>query len=137
MIQVLGDRVLVALPPTVDELVSAGGIVLVKDPDRFQTPTRGIVVALGQKNGAVDLEDVLTVVRETLFKEGVAATVMAILENVAALKPAEFDVQEGDCVLFPAGAGEEIEDGDIRYVILREAEILGVLEPITTETEAA
>lgn len=150
MIKVLGDRVLVALPPREDEMVSAGGIVLVKDPDRFQTPTRGIVVALGEKTGAVDLDDVRAVLAEwldPLCPKITTATAafnlqyispfearVHVAQLIASMDPAPFDVQLGDCVIFPRSAGEEIHDGEIDYVILREAEILGVVEP---KSEAA
>ncbi len=147
MIRVVGDRVLVALPPRVDETVSAGGIVLVKDPDRFYTPTRGIVVALGEKSGMVDLDEVLAIVdthREECVRhecgrldgECCVGTCESMAEDVKALAPAQFDVQIGDCVLFPQSAGEEIRDGEIEYVILREADILGVLEPLQKASAA-
>lgn len=127
--RVLGDRVLVALPPVVDEITTASGLVLVKDPDRFHTPTRGIVVALGEKLGTVDLADVLA----TLDEQERADEWMydEIVRAVSSLASAPFDVQLDDCVLFPASAGEEIEEDGIRYVILRESDILGVLEKET------
>lgn len=130
MIRVRGDRVLVALPPAVDEIVSAGGIVLVKDPDRFQTPTRGLVVQVGEKRGTVDLDEVLALVLSV--RDGKRSMWLA-LENLADMKPAPFEVQVHDCVLFSTGAGEEIEDDGIRYVILHEHEILGVVEPLSNE----
>jgi co-chaperonin GroES (HSP10) len=133
MIKVLGDRVLVALPPREDETVSKGAIVLVKDPDRFYTPTRGIVVALGEKTGTVNLDDVMA----QLSNHMSGGNQLAVIDPavISALAPAPFDVEVGDCVLFPASAGEEIHDGEVDYVILREAEIIGVVEP--KETEAA
>lgn len=134
MIQPIGDRVLVALPPRVDETVSAGGIVLMSDPDRFHAPTRGIVVALGEKGGTVDLDDVVQLVCEAPFVNGPVIDAAALLAEVKALAPAPFDVQLGDCVIFPRSAGEEIHDGDLDYVILRESEIIGVVEPIQKDT---
>ena len=132
MIRPTGDRVLVALPPREDETTSAGGIVLVKDPDRFYAPTRGIVVALGEKTGTVDLDDVLALIDACSNVDGtMTALEMTGLKNDAGrLSPAPFDVEVGDCVLFPKGAGEEIHDGGLAYVILREAEIIGVQEPL-------
>lgn len=126
MIRVCGDRVLVALPPRVDEQVSPGGIVLVKDPDRSVTPTRGIVVALGQHSGAVDIDEVLAVLDE-IQTETSAAEVRTAMK---ALGPAPFEVQVGDCVIFPTAAGDDVRDGEIDYVIVRESDIIGILEPV-------
>lgn len=129
----LGDRVLVALPPVVDEIQTASGIVLVKDPDRFQTPTRGIVVALGERPRIVSLDDVLGVFDELTIKEHVLNLVNLDLARdlIKVLAPAPFDVQVDDMVLFPASAGEQIEEDGIRYVILRESEIIGIQEKET------
>lgn len=125
--KVIGDRVLVALPPNENQIVSAGGIVLVSDPDKFQTPTRGIVVALGEKSDAVSLDDVLAVFDG--FPDHSDWMIEAFKDALSDLKPAPFDVEVGDCVLFPRFVGEEIEQDGIRYVILREHEIIGVIEP--------
>ncbi len=38
------------------------------------------------------------------------------------------DVKEGDVVIFSKYAGTEIEIGDKKYLIMREDEILGILE---------
>lgn len=129
MIRLVGDRVLVALPPNVDEIVTDSGIVLMKDPDRFHTPTRGIVVALGEKTGTFEADEVFSLIWEAPFVNGPVIDPVALIEAVKTLRPAPFDVELGDCVLFSQSAGEEIEDAGIRYVILRECEILGVLEP--------
>lgn len=136
MIRPTGDRVLVALPPREDVTVSAGGIVLVKDPDRFYAPTRGIVVALGEKTGTVDLDEACAVVEEFQGSEDFIGG-DKVFTALRALAPAPFEVVVGDCVIFPQSAGEEIHDNGIDYVILREAEIIGVVEPIQKETEAA
>jgi co-chaperonin GroES (HSP10) len=126
MIRVLGDRVLVALPPEPDEIVSASGLILKRDPDIFRTPTQGIVMALGDKIGSVDLDDVVALVAEC---DGT----YEVLDQIRALFPAAFDVAVGDCVIFPRGAGDEITDAGIDYVILREHEILGIVEPLKGE----
>lgn len=134
MIRPTGDRVLVALPPREDVTVSAGGIVLVKDPDRFYAPTRGIVVALGEKSWTVDVQAVLDALDEQerigdwLYDETVKA--------VQQLAPAPFDVEVGDCVIFPQSAGQEFTDDGLDYVILREAEIIGIVEPLKKDTAA-
>lgn len=126
MIRVIGDRVLVALPPDVDEIVTASGLVLVKDPDRFSTPTRGLVVALGQRAGIVDIDAAVVAVVDVLAEGGRELDVKRALEG---LQAAPFEVQLGDCVIFPRSVGELIHDGEIDYVILRESEILGIVEP--------
>lgn len=128
MIRVLGDRVLVALPPRETETVSAGGIVLTKDPDAAKTPTRGIVMALGEKLGAVSIDDAMTLFDETLGEEP-----EAFRGGLVALKPAPFDVALGDLVLFPASAGDLLSEDGVDYVVLYEAEILGVCEPISKD----
>lgn len=132
--RVIGDRVLVALPPEVDEVTTASGLVLVRDPDKYQTPTRGIVVALGEKTGEINLDDARTAVRELLvnpcydyYKGSLIGA--AVDEVLAAMAPASFDVAVGDCVIFPRASGEEIEQDGIQYVILRESEIIGIVEP--------
>lgn len=133
MMTVFGDRVLVALPPREDEIVSAGGIVLVKDHDRFYTPTRGTVVALGEKTGTVDLDDVVMALVDCGCDSDASCKQdgyqRLLIDAVRALYPARFDVECGDMVIFPRSAGEQIHDDGIEYVILRESEIIGVVEP--------
>lgn len=128
MIRVVGDRVLVALPPDTDEIVTASGLVLMQDPDRFQTPTRGIVVALGEKAGTVDLDEVMALLDEHVS----GGNTLAVIDPAAmkALAPAAFDVEIDDCVIFPRSAGELIHDGEIDYVILHESEIIGIVDPL-------
>ena len=102
MIRVTGDRVLVQLPPKVDEVVSDGGIVLVRDPDAIRLPSRGIVVGLGEKSDMVSLDDVLA-----CWDECERLLIIDWRAALATLKPAPFDVALGDCVLFPTSAGEQ------------------------------
>jgi co-chaperonin GroES (HSP10) len=128
MIKIIGDRVLVALPPREDEVTTASGLVLIKDPDRFYTPTRGIVVALGEKTGTVDLDEVCALVREFQGSEDFIGA-EKVFAAIRALAPVPFDVDIGDCVIFPPSAGDEIRDGEIDYVILREVDIIGVVAP--------
>lgn len=145
MIRVLGDRVLVLLPEPEDEITTASGLVLMRDPDRRKTPTRGIIVQLGDKQGTCDLQDVRSEVH-TFFVDNIGCNrfltrgVFAdwwetIRDEVDRLlmqmQPAPFDVAVGDCVIFPLGAGEEFTDAGHDYVVLKEDEILGVLEPMT------
>lgn len=141
VIKVIGDRVLVALPPREDETVSAGGIVLVKDPDRFYAPTRGIVMQLGEKGGTVDLNDAIAAINDVQAEPNPAyydsdCKHAAMVEALSALAPAPFDVVVGDCVLFPQSVGQEFTDDGIDYVVLREAEIIGIVEPFQKDTAA-
>lgn len=132
--RVIGDRVLVALPPEVDEVTTASGLVLVRDPDKYQTPTRGIVVALGEKTGVIDVAEARSALVEFFARpdwlSSVATTLREDLDALlSSMQPAAFDVAVGDCVVFPRASGEEIEQDGIQYVILRESEIIGIVEP--------
>lgn len=132
MMQLLGDRVLVALPPS-EEKVSPAGLVLVTDPDRLETPTRGIVMQLGRKSNTCDLDDVRSEVH-TYFVERDSFPAIGrelgdeIDRVLMRLAPAPFDVQLGDCVIFGLGAGQAFDHDGIDYVILREAEIIGIVQ---------
>jgi co-chaperonin GroES (HSP10) len=154
MIRVLGDRVLVALPPKVHEQeaatgytfqpghTTASGLILAKPADVYNDTlaTQGIVVALGEKRGQVDLDDVLAELNElksTAEKhecgrlDGVCCvtTLEAAMDEIRARRPAPFDVEVGECVIFSASAGEQISEDGVSYVILHEHEILGVVAP--------
>lgn len=131
MIRVRGDRVLVALPPAEPEHVTASGLILVRDPDLAKLPTRGIVVQVGEKTGTVDLDDVLACVMDDDIGIGSNLDREDVYDALKRLAPAPFDVQVNDCVLFPLAAGEEVEIDGVTYVILHEAEILGVVEPLS------
>lgn len=128
MIRVIGDRVLVALPPPDDEIVSAAGLVLVRDPDAARLPTRGIVIEIGDKRGTLDFDDVRALIDDMPNHNGFidADTFWVRLKDVG---PAAFDVAVGECVLFPLGAGEEVTYEGVSYVLLRESDIIGVVEP--------
>jgi co-chaperonin GroES (HSP10) len=148
MIRILGDRVLVLLPKAETEITTVSGLVLIKDPDAARVPSRGIVLQLGEKRGTVDLDRVRAAVRTWFTDESTRVflatpvhrsldeTLGAALDQVLQqLQPAPFDVQVGACVIFSAGAGEEFRQDGLDYVVLREGEILGIVEPI--EKEAA
>lgn len=144
MIQVRGDRVLVALPPAPENFVTEAGIVCVRDPDKFLTPTRGIVVQLGQKPNTCDLHDVRNEVHTWFVEQARNGYVLGISQAGDALdrllmtmQPAGFEVQVGDCVLFSMGAGQLVTFEGVEYVILAEAEILGVVEPMQKDEAAA
>jgi len=132
MIRVLGDRVLVALPPKQEYHEQPSGLVLVTDPE-LKTHTRGIVVQVGDKRGTVDLDDVRATVHE-YFLETHPRTPLAEARDevdrlLMTMQPAPFAVAVGDCVLFPPHVGEELHIDGIDYVIVPESEILGIVEP--------
>ena len=136
--RLLGARVLVALPPKDEtqepstgftyqqEQTTASGLILAKPADVYnvQTATRGLVVQLGEKRGTVDLDDVLAVLDEVQVETAVAS-VRAAMKRLA---PAPFEVEVGDIVVFAPSAGEQFEQDDVQYVILREADVFGILD---------
>ena len=136
MMRILGDRVLVALEPDPEEVTTASGLVLVRDPDKFRTPTRGIVVALGEKSGTVDINGVAALFDETEPEGQRAYSGQYIREALTQLRPAGFDVTVGDCVVFAPFVGDQFEHGGIEYVVLHEHEVIGVVEPIRKDTAA-
>lgn len=147
MIRVLGDRVLVALAPPRGDVTTDSGLVLVKDPDAAKKPTQGIVMALGEKVGTVEIArviDMLIDARSYVDKvesgrlDGAccSSTCDGLLDSVQSLKPAGFDVAIGDCVLFPTHAGDELHEDGIAYVVLHESDIIGILEPLTKDEAA-
>lgn len=150
-IRVLGDRVLVLLPPAEVEQdaatgyaflprdVTESGLILARSPHAYDAEgqTRGIVAKLGDKGRVVDLDDVRAEVNE-FFLEQVGevrndqdAIVLGVnLDRVLMrMLPAPFEVQVGDCVLFSPSDGERVDYDGQRYVFLREAELLGIVEP--------
>ncbi len=129
----LGDRVLVALAPRPEQIVSEGGITLVRDPD-LKAQTQGIVTALGVKSDSVSIDEVLALLDETF--QASSWNDDEVRATFKRLGPAPFDVMVGECVLFPASAGEEVEMDGIRYAILSESDILAVVEPEKNEAAA-
>lgn len=128
MMRVIGDRVLVLLPPKATEqedshgytyqnrLTTASGIILARPADTYdvEIATRGIVVQLGTR-------------KDTITKsEAIAALADGRLDSLA---PAPFPVNVGDCIVFPPSAGEQIVQDGLTYLILREDDILGTVEP--------
>lgn len=149
MIRLIGDRVLVLLPPkatqqdpetgySYQDKGSSGGIILARPVDTYdvEIQTRGLVTQLGVKRNTCDLDAVRSEVH-TWFVEESAAWLKQpggylgdeIDRVLMKLQPAPFAVQVGDCVIFPPTAGEVIESGGHRYVILNESDILGIVEP--------
>jgi co-chaperonin GroES (HSP10) len=158
-IRVLGDRVLVLLPPEDTEQdattgyayrpkdTTESGLILAQSPHSYDPDgqTRGIVAKLGDKGRVVDRDDVRRDVHEWFLEaednfamvEGFRADTVDWrflrdqVDNVLMkMAPAPFEVQVGDCVLFSASDGERVDYDGQRYVILREAELLGVVEPV-------
>lgn len=134
LIRVLGPRVLVALPPEEEEVTTESGLILMRDPDKVKTPTRGIVVALGEKTGTVDVDEVLATLDE-MEREGnwlYDETVRAVKH----LASAPFDVAVGECVIFSRSSGESYEADGVEYVVLMESDILGVIPKAESEAAA-
>ena len=136
VIRLLGDRVLVALPPKTTEQesstgftyqaasVSPSGIILAKPSESYdlEVATRGIVVQVGSKRRVVNLDDVLSLAQN--LERG------NLLRALNSLAPAPFEVAVGECVLFPPGIGEQIDQDGISYVILHEDQILARVESL-------
>lgn len=135
MIRVIGDRVLVLLPEVQTEVVTPSGIVLMKDPDLKKLPSQGIVIQLGEKSNTCDLDEVRSEVH-TWFVEHNGHHMIAVPwaddqvdRLLMQMAPAPFDVSVGDMVIFSTGAGEQFRQDGKDYVVLREDDVIGVLEP--------
>mgnify|MGYP000258103491 CR=1 FL=1 len=128
MMRVIGDRVLVLLPPKATEqedslgftyqarTVTPSGLILARPADTYdvEIATRGIVVQLGTRKDTISRS------------EAVDALAEGRLDTLA---PAPFPVSVGDCIVFPPSAGEQIVQDGLTYLILREDDILGIVEP--------
>ena len=161
MMRVLGDRVLVALPPREEAQDEAtgytylphqtteSGLILAKPSNSYQVEraSRGIVYQVGRKHGLLTFDSVMERLRDARNeiaehedREGERTRGLTeidlVIESFADLAPAPFEVSVGDCVLFPPSAGELVSQDGIDYVILRESEILGIVEPITRQEAA-
>jgi co-chaperonin GroES (HSP10) len=156
MIRLIGDRVLVALPPkehqqdettgyTYQESKTKSGVILVAKPaDTFnlEIATRGIVVQLGHKSNTCDLDEVRSEIH-TWFVECPEdiVTIRQCGDTVDTLlmkmQPAPFAVDVGQMVIFPPTAGESFSEDGIDYVILREDDVLAVVEPLQKEEVTA
>jgi co-chaperonin GroES (HSP10) len=139
MMRLLGSRVLVALPPKPAEYISASGLVLPKDPDSTFTETRGIVMQLGDKSSTVDLDEARAAVHAWFLEDqgpnymGPTHVRDSVDRVLMKMQPAAFDAQVGDCILFPPTAGVNICRDGIDYVILDESDILGIVDPLSSE----
>lgn len=100
---------------------------------------------LGEKRGLVDIFDVRNEVHSYLLGargdvdvDGHGIPNLSHLRDevdrvLMKMAPAPFDVQVGEVVVFPSNAGSAFEHEGIRYVILTEEDIAGVLEPVNQE----
>lgn len=134
MMRVIGDRVLVLLPPKATEqedsigftyqakAVTASGLILAKPADVYdvEIATRGIVVQLGTRKDTIAKSEALDALADGRLDR---------------LEPAPFPVAVGDCIVFPPSAGEQIVQDGLTYLILREDDILGCVEPRGRERE--
>jgi co-chaperonin GroES (HSP10) len=137
-LRILGPKVLVALEPKGTEVEAVtgmnyhdkgrtdSGIILAQPTDMYDADdhSRGLVVALGEKKGVVELEAVKKLIRED---RGYIHT----LDRLDRLTPAPFDVEVGDVVLFSPAAGISLgeQDDGVTYVLLQETDIQAVIQP--------
>lgn len=159
-IRLLGPKVLVALEPKATAIeastgmnyhqqeVTASGIILAQPTDMYDADehSRGIVMALGEKTGVVELERVVRAIDEAAIHNALPHVGASgqyrpidfetLAQSLRRLQPAPFDVEVGDVVLFAPSAGVSLgeqEDG-ISYVILYEKDLIAVIQP---KSEAA
>lgn len=158
-IRLIGPRVLVALEPDKSERDdaigmeyqdkgrTASGIILAAPSDQYDVEphSRGIVVQLGEKSNTCDLDEVRSEVHSFFVSQEQAVREVDgdpargnirmlgdMLDiRLMGLAPAPFDVQVGDCVIFPPSAGIRLTGlgDDITYVELKESDIWAVIEP--------
>lgn len=145
-VRLIGPRVLVALEPDKsrrddaigmeyqDKGRTASGIILAAPSEAYDIDphSRGIVVALGEKRGICEVEKAIEALREYVFSDGAIDCQFTDVEmTLRNLVSAPFDVQVGDCVIFPPSAGISLGEWDdgIRYVELQESDIWAVIEP--------
>jgi len=137
-LRLIGPKVLVALEPkptSVEDTTgmnyhdkgrTASGIILVQPTDVYESEehSRGLVVALGEKKGVVELELVRRAVRQSMDFDD-------LLRRLTHLAPASFDMAIGDVVLFPPTAGVSLgeQDDGIYYVLLNDTDIQAVIQP--------
>ena len=118
----LADRVLIQ--PDSTETVSASGIVLVENSPIEQT---GVVVSTGcarhpLKEVAEDLA------RRLLNRPGFDDLTQDAAQMLRDLTGREPELKVGDRVVFSPYVGQEIVIGEERYLVMREADVLAVLE---------
>lgn len=130
----LGDRVLVKV--VARERVTTGGVIL---PDQAREQSdRGLVLAVGP--GTPFDAPPLARLRSTGAKAvegetgwGVHVPEDDTVEVLAAHRP--LPVQPGEVVLFSPYAGSKVTHGKDDYLLLREHDILGVLDGVEVEED--
>ena len=65
------------------------------------------------------------VIPDSSEKKPVRGKVIAVGEGT---KDEEMVLKEGDNVLYGKYAGTEVEDGDTKYLIMRQSDVLGIIE---------
>ena len=115
----LGDRILIR--PDKQPTQTASGLVLLEK----DTPEHsGVVMSVG----ACEHPDAAQMRESAEFLEDLGHEDIARLLRRAAGHEASVDV--GDHVLFTASAGQELTVDGVRYILMRDAEILAVVETV-------
>jgi chaperonin GroES len=125
----LGDRVLVKVVQR--ERVTTGGVVL---PDNVREESdRGLVLAVGP---GVPVEGFPPRVRlSSVDGEAGPAVQPHWGETEMPMRPVP--VSEGEVVVFSPYAGSKVAVGKDDYLLLREHDVLGVLDGVTVDTDEA
>lgn len=130
----LGDRVLIR--PELPATTTDSGLHLAEHRKPEQT---GTVVAVGscphpRREEAFALAGELNAVNpDMVTDEPIIAAAADLLCNLVRKEP---DVKVGDYVVFSWTAGQEIwvEHGEERYLLMRESDILAVVDDVESET---
>lgn len=144
-LRVLGDRVLIRPDeePNAPEVLDSGLVTArslqaaVGGHDTVTSVTRGSVVAVGQprhplREVAVDLATRLE--RSTAYwPDGLVKDAAQLLRDLTGREPA---VKPGDDVLFAAQSGQDVTIAENRYIILREHELLAVINGVGSTASA-
>lgn len=123
----LADRVLIQ--PDTPASVSAGGLHLIEDwPDEVS----GKVVSVGRtrhprKDEAFELADEIGMWNTVSAKKS-DDTLKRAAQLLRDLTGREPEVAVGDRVLFSRASGQEIHIDDTRYFVMREADLIAILE---------
>lgn len=123
----LQDRVLILPQPPVEQTASGLAVVEHRKPEQV-----GTVVAVGlsvhpKKAEAEALAALLDAPGDLIELQETATTAAELLRELVRREPL---VQDGDQVLFSWLAGQELldADDDVRYLLMREDDLLAVIE---------
>ena len=144
-LRVLGDRVLIRPDeePNAPEVLESGLVTArslaaaITGQDTVTSVTRGTVVAVGQprhplREEASDLATRLE--RSTAYwPDDLGKDAAQLLRDLSAREPA---VKPGDDVLFSAQSGQDVTIAENRYIILREHELLAVIDGVGSTASA-